>query len=76
VQQVFADLRNRHLDRGGVLKDGQVEGSGGLGCGGADVDLHWTAGVVKAAKLLIAEGGRSATISAQFCVLATFAWIS
>jgi hypothetical protein len=76
VQQVFADLRDGCLDRGGVLKDRQVEESGGIGCGGADVELHGTTPLVEVAKLLIAQGGRTALRSVHSHALALFDWIS
>jgi hypothetical protein len=75
MQNVFADLRNRHLDRASILQDGKEEGSRRFGGRGADVNPRWATDVVEAAKLLIAQGGRSATVSTYFYVLATFAWI-
>jgi len=72
VQQVFADLRNRRLDRDGIFEDGQEEESGGLSGRGADVELYWTTPLVEVAKLLIAQGGRFALRSIHFHTLASF----
>jgi hypothetical protein len=72
MEQVFANLGNRELDGFGVFKDGQEEWSGRDERGGADVDFRLPVAMVEAAKLTVAQGGRSATISTHFYVLAKF----
>lgn len=76
VQQVFADLRDGCLNRGGVLQDRQVEERGRLGCGSAYVELYCATPLVEVAKLLITQGWRTALCSIHSHALALFDWIS